>query len=94
MMAKVIDDAERGEYEDRIIKLQADNEKLREALECIQNWAQAYPLDIFPKPDLKKAHKVLKAADMMLDAISANNMRHVLDGVKNIVGQALKKTDD
>lgn len=71
--------------EKQIKKLQAENERLKEALERIQNWARAYPLNIFPKPDLKKAHKILKAAGMTLDAISADNMRHILDGIKNIV---------
>lgn len=68
-----------------------ENKRLREALERIQTWAKAYLLKAFPKPDLKKAHEILKAAGMTLDAISADNMRHVLDGVKDIVEQALKE---
>jgi len=70
--------------------LQAKVERYEKALERIQTWAHAYPLEAFPKPDLKKAHEVLKAAGMTLDAISADNMRHVLNGIKNIVDQALK----
>jgi uncharacterized small protein (DUF1192 family) len=69
-------------------------EKLEMALERIDTWSKAYPLDIFLKPDLKKAHKVLKAAGMTLDAISADAMRHVLDGIKDIVGEALKGIND
>jgi len=65
--------------------------KLEAALVRIDNWAKAYPLIAFPKPDLKEAAKVLKAAGMTLDAISADNMRHVLNGVKDIVEQALKE---
>ena len=42
---------------------------------------------------LKKARKALKAAGMTLDAISAENMRHVLDGVKDIVSEALKEPE-
>lgn len=71
-------------------ELKAEKERQREALERIQRWQQAYPVKMFPKPDLKKAQKVLKAAGMTLDAISADNMRHVLDGIKNIVKTALK----
>lgn len=71
--------------------LEAEVEKKQEALERIQTWSKAYPLTAFPKPDLKKAHKVLKAAGMTLDAISADAMHHVLDGVKDIVDEALKK---
>lgn len=75
-------------------RLQAKNERLKKALERIQTWARAYPLDIFQKPDLKKAAEVLKAAGMTLDAISADSMRHVLDGVKDIVMQALSEDKD
>lgn len=70
--------------------IEDENERLEEALERIQNWVNAYPLTVFPKPDLKKAHQVLKEAGMTLDAISADAMRHVLDGIKDIVEQALK----
>ena len=71
-------------------ELEREKAEQAEALERIQTWAQAYPLAAFPKPDLKKAHKVLKAAGMTLDAISADAMRHALSGVKDIVDQALK----
>lgn len=70
--------------------LEADVERYYEALKRIQTWAKAYPLTVFPKPDLKKAHEVLKAAGMTLDAISADAMRHVLNSVKDIVTKALK----
>ena len=65
--------------------------ELEDALTRIDTWAKAYPLDIFPKPDLKQVAKVLKAAGMTLDAISADAMRHVLDGVKDITEQAIKE---
>jgi len=82
------------EYQDLAkinLELDEENERLRGALERIQNWAKAYPLAVFPKPDLKKAHSILKAAGMTLGAISADAMRHVLDGIKNIVEQALEE---
>lgn len=44
----------------------------------IERWQKAYPLDIFPEPDLLKAADVLKAAGMTLDAVSASNIRHAL----------------
>ena len=69
-------------------------EKTRAALEELQTWANAYPVKTFSKPDLGKAAKVLKEAGMTLDAISANNMRHVLDGIKDIVEQALKESEE
>lgn len=73
------------------VKTQAERiETLEAALQRIQTWAIAYPLDVFPKPDLKKVREVLEAADMTLDAISAGAMRHVLSGVQDIVEQVLK----
>jgi hypothetical protein len=54
-------------------------------LDKIKRWCDAYPIDIFPEPDLKKAAKILKENGMTLDAISASNMRHVLSGVKRII---------
>ena len=60
-------------------------EKLRDKLHRILTWIDAYPLDIFPEPDFKKAAKVLKENGMTLDAISASNMRHVLNGIKDII---------
>ena len=74
-----------------IDRLKAENERYEEAFRRLQNWTKAYPLEVFPKPDLKKAAKVLKANGMTLDSISADNMRHVLNGIKDIVEQALKK---
>ena len=63
----------------------------REALRQITEWAKAYPLDVFPEPDLKRAHEVLEAAGMSLGAISAHAMRHVLTGVQKIAMAAGKK---
>ena len=74
---------------DRQRDLELKNDKLEEALRRIDDWAKAYPLKIFPKPDLEKAAGVLKASGMTLDSISADSMRHVLDGVKGIVTDAL-----
>jgi hypothetical protein len=74
----------------QINALQADNKQLRAALEEITSWSKAYPLEVFTKPDLKKAHEVLKANGMTLDAISAAAMRHVVKGVGKIAAEALK----
>ncbi len=79
-----------GHQATKICVLNLRIEDLETALRRIDTWAKAYPLKTFPEPDLQKAAKVLKAAGLTLDAISASNMRHVLDGVKDIVGQALE----
>lgn len=53
-------------------------------------WAEAYPLDVFPAPDLARARVALEAAGMSLDAISASAMRHVIAGVGKIAREALE----
>jgi hypothetical protein len=66
-----------------------DNAALRDALQRIDDWSEAYPLDVFPEPDFKRAAKLLKAGGMTLDAISASNMRRVVTGVGEIARKAL-----
>jgi len=53
----------------------------------IRSWCSAYPLAVFPEPDFAKAKELLEAGGMTLDAISASNMRHVLQGVLRIIGE-------
>jgi hypothetical protein len=59
--------------------LRAEIERLTEAHERIVEWSRAYPLTIFPEPDLKKARALLEAGGMTLDTISAHAMRHVVE---------------
>lgn len=65
---------------------------LRDALERIRQWADAYPISVFPEVDsayLERAHKVLRDHGMTLDRISASNMRHALRGVGDIARAAI-----
>lgn len=64
--------------------------RANEALDSIIRWADAYPLSVFPEPDLKRAHEVLTAAGMTLDAISASAMRHVISEVAKIAREAIR----
>lgn len=64
-------------------------DELEEALQRIQQWSEAYPLDIFPEPDLKKARALLEAGGITLDAVSAHCMRHCIEGVGKIAREAL-----
>ena len=64
--------------------------KYEEALQKIVSWSEAYPLDVFPEPDFKKANELLKAGGVSLGAISAYNMRHVVEGVGKIARKALE----
>jgi hypothetical protein len=54
----------------------------REFREWIEEWAKAYPLDVFPEPDFKRVNEVLTAAGLSLDCVSAANMRHVITRVR------------
>lgn len=55
-------------------------DELEEALHKIAQWSEAYPLSVFPEPDLKKARELLEAGGITLDSVSAHCMRHVVEG--------------
>ncbi|NEH28156.1 hypothetical protein [Rhizobium ruizarguesonis] len=74
---------------DELAALQETVRAYEVGLDRIEQWAQAYPLTVFPEPDLKKARALLEAGGMTLDAISASNMRHVVEGVQQIAVDAL-----
>ena len=78
------------ETEKRAEKAEARAERYEEALQQIDTWAKAYPLDAFPEPDFKRVREVLEAAGITIDQVSASNMRHVITGVARIVEKALK----
>jgi len=65
-----------------------------EQLHDIVQWTKAYPLSVFPEPDMKRAHEILKQHGMTLDAISASNMRHVLEGLHRIAKDALAAMEE
>ena len=69
--------------------LRADVAALGEALLKIVEWGDAYPITVFPEPDLKQARRVLEEAGMTLDSISAGAMRHAITGAANIARAAL-----
>lgn len=65
-------------------------EILEDGMERIVNWAKAYPIEAFPEPDMAIAAKVLQEAGITLDAISASNIRHVIEEVGKIAKEALE----
>jgi hypothetical protein len=78
------------QQEDRIEQLEA-------ALYRIKQWADAYPLEVFPEVDsayLQRANDLFIGSGMTLDAVSASNMRHVLEGVGKIAREALKGSEE
>jgi len=80
--------------EDEIIRRVNAYEGCESALREIADWARAYPLEAFPKPDLEKAHKVLRENGMTLDAISAHVARHVVERVGKIAQEALEAINE
>lgn len=75
-------------------RLREENKRLREALRKILSWSRAYPLDVFPEPDFKKARELLEAGGITIDAVSASNMRHVVGSVAGIAKDALEGDTD
>jgi hypothetical protein len=70
---------------DEIERLQKRIERLREHLTTIARWSQAC------QTDLERAHELLQAGGLTLDAISAHAMRHVIEGVGDIAHWALEE---
>ena len=65
--------------------LQDELDELKDKFHRITTWIDAYPLEIFPEPNFKRAHEILTKYGMTLDSIAASNMRHVLNGIKRII---------
>lgn len=63
-------------------------EDLEDTLFRVKQWCDAYPLDIFPEPDFKRARELLEAGGLTLDAVSASAMRHVVSGIGKIIDAA------
>jgi hypothetical protein len=80
------------EYLERFAALvaSAEREFYDDLLHSIKSWSEAYPLSVFPEPDLAKAHEVLRANGMTLDAISASNMRHVITQVQSMIDKTIR----
>jgi hypothetical protein len=63
------------------------DERISELIEELEMWQEAYPLSIFPEPDLKRVREILASHGMTLDAVSASMMRHA---VRQIVPPVLE----
>lgn len=67
-------------------------EDLKAALQRIAQWSKAYPTDIFHEPsaeESQRAHKLLLANGMTLDAFSASASRHCFVNIGKIAEMAL-----
>ena len=79
-----------AEAEHRAKTAEAERDRLRDALEHIAQWSEAYPTEVFPEPDFAQAASALASSGMSIDAVSASNMRHATKGVGKIARAALK----
>lgn len=59
----------------------ASADVVEDFLHELDGWERAYPLSVFPEPDMAKAAELLKAGGTTLDAVSASNMRHVVSQI-------------
>ena len=67
-------------------------ERLEAAPRRIVEWSDAYPVTAFPKPDeahYARVHEALRREGLTLDRISADIMRHVVEGAGKIAREAL-----
>src|SRR5262245_1947503 len=71
--------------------LEDENERRRETLHEIRPWANAYPLGVFPEPDMPKVARVLMEAGITLDCVSASILRHALGEIGTMVDASLKE---
>jgi hypothetical protein len=67
----------------QLVEARKAAEETSEKLQRIDDWCRAYPLDVFPKPDMKRVRKLL--GDSLLTQLSAHNMRHVIEGLLKII---------
>ena len=74
-----------AELEKQIKYIMAELKRRQDKLDQIETWTRAYLLQIFPKPDYKKADEVLKKAGLSLGEITGGAMRHVLKGIIEII---------
>lgn len=63
------------ELEDKVLALS-------ERLDRIQRWCEAYPVDVFPEPNMEEVRRLL--GDGLLSRLSARISRHVLNGIQKI----------
>ena len=85
--------AERDEANEKYGDLQAENERLQDALDKIHQWCKAYPRTVFIEPTEKEWEQirdVLNYNGLSLDAVSGSCMRHVVERWTEITEEALK----
>ena len=59
----------------------------KEKLNKIKRWTEAYPIDVFPKPDFEEVAKILNRHGIAIDGVAAHIMMRVLSGIKDIINK-------
>ena len=77
-----------------IERLYSEVGRLNDVIGLLRNWVKAYPLDMFPEPDLKLARKLLEDGGVNYSALNVYSMRHVINGVGKIIDEALGKVNE
>lgn len=67
----------------------AEVERLRDALLRIEQWAGAYPAEVFPEQDLAAIDALLRANGYSMSAMHAQWARRILDNIGEIAREAL-----
>jgi hypothetical protein len=67
------------------VRLEVAEDKLR----LIADWCAAYPLEMFPKPNMMEVRALL--GDTLLTQLSAYNMRHVCEGIMRHACEGIAK---
>ena len=75
-------------------EFQAKADALADDMEKVKQWAEAYPEDVFPEPDLKLADRVLKDAGISMTGMNGTFARHLMKGVGEIAKAALTAYQD
>ena len=86
----VIDEVKR--LEARIKELEQKLEGLEDALNQVNNWCKAYPIEVFTEPDWDEVKE--KLGSTLLTQVSGSNMRHITNGITKIIVQAITNTGD
>lgn len=60
---------------------------MESALDELRQWVEAYPLSVFPEPDIHRAHQALQSAGITPDAVAASIIRSTLTRVREILAK-------
>ena len=73
-------------------RVKAENDDLEDGLQKVKDWCMAYPLAISSEPDNEVwslANEILAANGINFSQLNISTMRHVVNGIAQIVQDAL-----